>query len=100
MGLSDFTDVTPLAVTIGGEVLAHRLFHFALPYSGWEHAAPVLGGESFTALAENLRNALWTLGGVPRESRRTASRRPIAISTGMRRQTSPVVTRRSATITA
>ena len=29
----------------------------------------VLGGESFTALAENLQNALWTLGGVPREHR-------------------------------
>ena len=29
----------------------------------------MLGGESFTALAENLQNALWTLGGVPREHR-------------------------------
>ena len=29
----------------------------------------VQGGESFTALAENLQNALWTLGGVPREHR-------------------------------
>ena len=40
-----------------------------MAYSGWEHAAVVLGGESFTALAENLQNALWTLGGVPREHR-------------------------------
>ena len=34
-----------------------------------EHAAVVLGGESFTALAENLQNALWALGGVPDEHR-------------------------------
>jgi len=29
----------------------------------------VLGGESFVALAEGLQNALWTLGGVPKEHR-------------------------------
>ena len=29
----------------------------------------VLGGESFTALAEGLQNALWTLGGVPHDHR-------------------------------
>jgi hypothetical protein len=28
-----------------------------MAYSGWEHAAVVLGGESFTALAENLQKA-------------------------------------------
>jgi len=69
MGLSDFTDATELGVTIDGDLLRHRLFHFVLAYSGWEHAAPVLGGESFPALAENLQNALWALGGAPRESR-------------------------------
>jgi hypothetical protein len=69
MGLSDFTDATELAVTIAGQPLPHRLYHFVLAYSGWEHAAVVLGGESFTALAENLQNALWALGGVPREHR-------------------------------
>lgn len=69
MALSDFTDATELGVTVAGQPLAHRLFHFVLAYSGWEHAAVVLGGESFTALAENLQNALWTLGGVPHEHR-------------------------------
>ena len=69
MGLSDFTDVTGLGVTIAGAPLDHRLYHFALAYSGWEYASPVLGGESFTALAENLQNALWTLGGAPSECR-------------------------------
>jgi transposase len=69
MALSDFTDATELGVTIAGVPFPHRLFHFVLAYSGWEHAAIVLGGESFTALAENLQHALWTLGGVPREHR-------------------------------
>lgn len=69
MALSDFTDAGALGVTIAGESLPHRLYHFVLAYSGWEHAAVVLGGESFTALAENLQSALWALGGVPHEHR-------------------------------
>jgi hypothetical protein len=69
MALSDFTDAAELAVTIAGQPFPHRLYHFVLAYSGWEHVAVVLGGESFTALAENLQNALWTLGGVPLEHR-------------------------------
>lgn len=69
MALSDFTDAGRLGVTIGGVPLEHRLFHFVLAYSRWEHAAVVLGGESFTALAVNLQNALWALGGVPQEHR-------------------------------
>jgi hypothetical protein len=40
-----------------------------LAYSGWESVGVVLGGESFTALAEHLQNALWSLGGVPAEHR-------------------------------
>lgn len=69
LGLSDFTDMADLAVTIAGEPLDHRLYHFRLAYSGFEHAQVVLGGESFVALAEGLQNALWSLGGVPREHR-------------------------------
>jgi hypothetical protein len=69
MALSDFTDAAELAVTIAGQPFPHRLYHFVLAYSGWEHVAVVLGGESFAALAENLQNALWTLGGVPLEHR-------------------------------
>ncbi len=71
MSLSDFTDASSLGVTIAGEVFDHRLYHFVLAYSGWEHVGvvPRFGwwGESFTALAENLQNALWCLGGVPVE---------------------------------
>jgi transposase InsO family protein len=69
LGLSDFTDMGDLAVTVAGEVLEHRLYHFRLAYSGFEHAHVVLGGESYVALAEGLQNALWALGGAPREHR-------------------------------
>jgi hypothetical protein len=69
MGLSDFTDVGDLSITIAGEPLDHRLYHFRLAFSGFEHAHVVLGGESFVALAEGLQNALWALGGVPEQHR-------------------------------
>src|SRR5690554_2610488 len=69
LGLSDFTDMNDLAVTVGGVQLDHRLYHYRLVYSGFEHAHVVLGGESFVALAEGLQNALWTLGGAPAEHR-------------------------------
>jgi transposase InsO family protein len=69
MGLSDFTDMADLAVTVAGQLLDHRLYHFRLAYSGFEHAHVVLGGESYVALAEGLQNALWALGGAPREHR-------------------------------
>jgi hypothetical protein len=68
-GLSDFTDATELGVTIAGVPLEHRLYHFRLAFSGWEHVWVVLGGESFVALAEGLQRALGTLGGAPAEHR-------------------------------
>jgi hypothetical protein len=49
--LSDFTDMADAGVRIAGQTLDHRLYHFVLAYSAWEHAEPVFGGESFTALA-------------------------------------------------
>ncbi len=69
MGLSDFTEMADLAVTIAGAPLDHRLYHFRLVYSGFEHAHVILGGESYVALAEGLQNALWALGGAPLEHR-------------------------------
>src|SRR6266404_1109066 len=69
LGLSDFTDTSVLGVTVCSVVLGHRLYHFRLAFSGFEHAHVVLGGESFVALAEGLQNALWVLGGAPREHR-------------------------------
>jgi hypothetical protein len=69
LGLSDFTDMADLEVTVAGVRLIHRLYHFRLAYSGFEHAHVVLGGESFVALATGLQDALWSLGGVPKEHR-------------------------------
>ena len=69
MGLSDFTEMGDLAVCVAGAKLQHRLYHFRLACSGFEHVHVILGGESYVALAEGLQNALWTLGGAPREHR-------------------------------
>ena len=68
-GLSDFTELKAVVVTIDGEPLVHRFYHFRLAFSGWSHLKVVLGGESYTALAEGLQEALWRLGGTPREHR-------------------------------
>jgi hypothetical protein len=69
LGLSDFTDAGQLHVRIAGQELSHRLYQFALAYSGWRYAEVILGGESWVALSSGLQNALWTLGGVPLEHR-------------------------------
>jgi hypothetical protein len=69
LGLSDFTELKDVVVSIGGEPLAHRLYHFRLAFSGWSHLKVVLGGESYSALAEGLQEALWRLGGAPHEHR-------------------------------
>ena len=69
MGLSDFTDMCGLGVTVAKAPLPHRLYHFRLVFSGFEHGHVVLQGESFVALAAGLQDALWSLGGVPEEHR-------------------------------
>src|SRR5260370_10641621 len=69
MGLSDFTEVADLGVTVAGQLLDCRLYHFRLPFSGFEHAHVVLGGESFVALPARFQNVLWSLGGVPEQHR-------------------------------
>ncbi len=57
-GLSDFTHMGEPGVSVAGEPLDHLLCHFRLAWSGFTHARVVLGGESFTALAEGLQDAL------------------------------------------
>ena len=59
--MSDFTDAGALGVSIAGKPLAHKLYHFRLEYSGFCHAAVVLGGEGYVALAGGLQDALWAL---------------------------------------
>jgi hypothetical protein len=69
LGLSDFTKLKKVTITINGKPLKHLLYHFRLIYSGWCNVKVVLGGESFTALSEGLQDAFWRLGGVPIEHR-------------------------------
>lgn len=67
-GLSDFTHPdTP--ITIAGKPFPHLIYQFRLAYSGWRYAHIVQGGESYSALAEGLQNALFKIGGTPREHR-------------------------------
>ena len=68
-GLSDFTAMRKLCVTIAGVLFAHILYHFVLAFSRWEHVEVVEGGESFAALSKGLQNALWQAGGTPLEHR-------------------------------
>jgi hypothetical protein len=65
LGLSDFTDLSGLGVSIAGVALDHILYHFRMAQSGFEHGHVILGGESFSALAVGLQNALFALGGAP-----------------------------------
>ena len=65
-GGADFTHADELGVTIAGQPFPHLPYHFVMVCSrqkqlGGQHVGVVLGGESFPALAENLRaQALWS----------------------------------------
>ena len=96
--LSDFTDIGGLGVTLGGEPFPHLLYHFWLAFSGWQYVKAICGGESFTALTEGVQEALWQLGGVPRNIAPTGSRRRTATSPA--RRTRRCAMRSSAAITA
>src|SRR3984957_11403774 len=90
--LSDFTDSAELGVSIADVRLEHRLYHFRLAFSGWEHARVVLGGREFRCLgrgvAERALGLGWrtrgasqrqSLGGVPQSGtgRRGGSDTPL-----------------------
>ena len=67
--LSDFTTLKRVKITLCGKTFKHMLYHFRLCYSKWSDIKVVCGGESFTALAEGLQNALARLGGSPKSHR-------------------------------
>lgn len=69
MGLSDFTELKGIKVTIKQKPFKHLIYHFRLACSKWSYMEVVQGGESFTALSQGLQHALWSLGGVPLEHR-------------------------------
>jgi hypothetical protein len=60
----DFTEVVSLRITIAGELFAHLLCVFTLPFSNWQWATVCLS-ESLAALRRGIQAALFQLGGVP-----------------------------------
>ena len=56
-GLSDFSHPNT-EITIQGEVFTHLLYQFRFAYSGWRYVQIILGGESYSALADGLQSAL------------------------------------------
>ncbi len=69
MGLSDFTKLKGMEITIKGQPFEHLIYHYRLAYSGWQYAQIIQGGESFIGLSEGLQNALAASGGAPKEHR-------------------------------
>ncbi len=65
MGISDYTWMNKLNITLAGEAFSHKIYHYRLVYSGWTYIQVILGGESFESLSSGLQNALWRSGGVP-----------------------------------
>ena len=68
LGASDFTHMTSLGVTIGGQPFDHLVYHFVLTYSNWE-TATICFSESFESLSEGFSKRVWELGGVPQRHR-------------------------------
>lgn len=69
MGLSDFTHLKGLSITIAGQPFHHILYHYRLAFSGWQYVQVIQGGESFIGLSQGLQNALFASGGVPQTHR-------------------------------
>lgn len=69
LGLSDFTHLKGVTVTLKGQPFQHILYHYRLAFSGWQYVQVIQGGESFVGLSQGLQNALFACGGVPRQHR-------------------------------
>lgn len=87
LGLSDFTDMSSLGVSIAGQPLDHLLYHFRLAWSGFEHSHVILGGESFVPWPKDCRTRSGHLAERRSITAATACRRLSAISVPMRRRT-------------
>ncbi len=72
--LADFTDMNKHGVSVAGQPLEHRLYHFRLAYSGFEHAHVVLGGESSCRAGRRLAKCPLVSG---RRARGTPDRQPL-----------------------
>jgi hypothetical protein len=100
LGLSDFTDMGDLGISIAGVPLDHRLYHFRLAFSGWEHGHVVLGGESFGLWLRGCRTRCGRSGRRRCSIAATACRPHSAISTTTRARIRRADMRRCASITA
>lgn len=69
LGISDYTWMNKLEITINGEAFKHKLYHYRLTFSGWTYAQVIFGGESFESLSSGMQNAFWRSGGVPKNHR-------------------------------
>ncbi len=69
LGLSDFTHLKGVTVTVKGQPFQHLLYHYRLAFSGWQYVQVIQGGESFVGLSQGLQNALFACGGVPGQHR-------------------------------
>ena len=69
LGLSDFTHLKGVTVTVKGQSFQHILYHYRLAFSGWQYVQVIQGGESFVGLSQGLQNALFACGGVPQQHR-------------------------------
>lgn len=69
MGLSDFTQLKGIEITIAGAPFSHLLYHYRLAYSGWQYVQVIQGGESFIGLSQGMQNAFAASGGVPKQHR-------------------------------
>src|SRR5271170_112752 len=65
---SDWTDCRQLGIKIGGEDFPHLLFHFVLPYSGWQ-SVNISFCESFDSLTAGYMKAVTELGAVATDHR-------------------------------
>jgi hypothetical protein len=65
---SDWTHMGKLGITIDGQKFSHLLFHFMLPYSGFE-TVMICESESFATLTKGFEQAASELGGVAAEHR-------------------------------
>lgn len=65
MGISDYTWMNKLNITLNGHEFKHKVYHYRLVFSGWTYVQVILGGESFESLSSGLQNAFWRSGGVP-----------------------------------
>lgn len=65
---SDYTCMNDLNMTISNQPFQHLFYHFVLSYSNWEWGE-ICFSESHESLRSGLQNALWMLGGVPKEHR-------------------------------